>query len=959
VNLIAPDGSAVNADAADLDGLLSDGYKLASQAQVRGQREAEEYGDTGSQVAAGLEGVAQGATLGAYGAVGSLLSPEYDRERRLRAQHNPVTSMAGEVVGAVAPALLSGGAGAGGAIARALPSAMEANLGAKLATALGEKAATWTASRAAGLAGRAVGYGIEGAADQAIRTVLDDAANGDVDVTAERMLDAAWTGFATGAALELGTAAVGAGAQAAIGGARKLARRARPPEIQEAAREAVVPARSTRPRADIDTDLGAAEQRLAEADALGDPVAVEQAESIANRLRMERDNAIVKENGLASDADLELALRVETPDEARSGWEALKANFTKVKTARELAQRFDDEADGLTRSVTERLDDLQRFKQNELDKYLNRSNKPKAIKAALEEEGTAWSPEQANRILAENEQTLQAIDELRKDYALGDEVARRKLGPLKSAREAIEGVQKHLTNLKGTGPISPDSRILRGSLDDIAAVFWAEDNLKSYLGQLAKKKGESMTQAEATLQRIYMRKRAALQDPKLYGTKLAEMQTVTNAIESKAIPAGRIFHNQFGRGKGLLGEHAGEHGFDELQEMDPSKVRALIKGLGDADSYKDEVDFVRGLTRNIDLADAKAKYYPVPDAVRAQIGEARQTVNAIVEDVRKAKILKAQRDEAGRLAREHEGLDKIMMGMDALGAFLPGVHIAGRLADGARSVFSLFTRGGNQPPKSMLGGLADDAAKTQASVIRSADDTVRAIFTPERKALGKATAVLGANAVQRAMRRAITLQDPNSPESQAFAASLQQVTQDDPALAQALATKVRERSSFLASKIPPQLDPSDPLRATPGQRDGATARKSHRYVIAALDPKAALERLSQGTGSAEDIETLRALTPRLYQVYVRRVQERMRKQKRPPTFRERQRLAYVTGMPMSASDEPATVAWYQGLKAFPVEPPSQNPNLAPAQPSAQPRPTPNSRDERTYATRTDRVLAGE
>jgi hypothetical protein len=85
---------------------------------VHQQLEAEEYGDVGSQIGAGLEGVAQGATLGGYGAVAGAISDDYDAERRLRQQYNPSTALAGEVVGAVAPALLSGGTGALGTAAR-------------------------------------------------------------------------------------------------------------------------------------------------------------------------------------------------------------------------------------------------------------------------------------------------------------------------------------------------------------------------------------------------------------------------------------------------------------------------------------------------------------------------------------------------------------------------------------------------------------------------------------------------------------------------------------------------------------------------------------------------------------------------------------------------------------------------------------------------------------------------
>lgn len=925
VYVVSRAGELGTIDQSELPTIGQQGFSLASQDDVAKQLEAEEYGDLGSQVGAGLEGVAQGATLGGYGAIASAIDDEYGEDLRKRAEYNPKTALAGELVGAVAPALLSGGTGAVGTAARFIPSAVEANLGMKLAGALGSKAAAWGAGRAGQLGARVAATALEGAVDNATRSTLDDAANGDVDITAERMLDAAWDGALVGGAFELGLAGLGAAGR----GARKLVSKVGKADVPEGAlaaqadelEAAVAPASQSRPRADIDADLQVAEQRLAEADVIGDPITTSEAEEAVTRLQAERDNAIVADNGLASDNDLELQLQVDTPEQAAGGWEALKAKFSKVKNAKDLAQQFDDRADDLTKSITGRLDDLQRLKQNELDRYLNRSNKPKAIKAALEQEGTQWSPEQANRVLQENEQALNLIETIRKDYQLGDEVARRKLAPLKAAQEAIQGVKKHLTNLKAQGPVSPESRILRGSLEDIGAVFWAEDSLKSYLGQLAKKKGEVLTEAEANLQKIYMRKRAALQDPKLYGSKLAEMQTVTNAIESKAIPAGRVFHSQFGRSKGLLGEHAGEHGFDELLELDPGKIKGLLKNLDEADSYKDELDFIKGLNRNIDLAEAKAKYYPVPEGVQGKIAEARKTVNAIVEDLKSAKILKKQRDEAARLAREHEGIDKVWMALDAMAAFVPGVSLAGRFIGSAGSAVKLAAgigpRAAEAAPKGRLGQLADGAIQTQEGVQKAADSTFKNFVGGLGKKPLREAGVMSANAIKRAIDQAQALQDPESRESQELGLNTAEIGNTDPGLAQALQGKVLARATFIASKIPPPIDPDDPLGRAAVPVDPITQRKIGRYVEAAMDPAKALQRLARGTGSPEDIETLKALYPRLYQDYTKRVVRKVQESNKPLTVAAKNRLAFTLGVPVDRSQTPAYLSFYQSVPPLP------------------------------------------
>src|SRR6185503_371479 len=134
VYVVSPLGNLGTVDEAELPA-LGDGYQLATPAQ--------------------------GATLGAYGAVAGLVDDGYDRERRLREEYNPVTSTVGQVVGAVAPALLSGGAGAAGTAARLLPAGLEASLGAKMAASLGSKAAAWGAGKAGQLAVRAAATGLE------------------------------------------------------------------------------------------------------------------------------------------------------------------------------------------------------------------------------------------------------------------------------------------------------------------------------------------------------------------------------------------------------------------------------------------------------------------------------------------------------------------------------------------------------------------------------------------------------------------------------------------------------------------------------------------------------------------------------------------------------------------------------------------------------------------------------
>lgn len=773
IYVVSPIGEVGTVDEAELP-TLGEGYKLADHGVVARAMQAEEYGDVGSQVGAGLEGVAQGATLGLYGAATSALAgDEYDRERRLREEYNPGTALVGNVAGAVLPAVLSGGSSSGasaGSIARTaarfMPSALEASLGAKMATALGGKAASWGASRLGQAGVRALATGIEGAADQAIRTVLDDAANGDVDVTAERMLDGAWTGFATGAALDLGLAGMGAVAR----GGRKVA------------------------------------------------------ESIGAGLPASLDDA--------------------------AGEAAYKAAVgrTDVRSQR-LAQRQGGSA--------------------EVGKTLLRR------------------------------QLVQAGDTV-------DEIAER----LPAAREAA-GAE------------------LGALLDEVGGGTVARSEIADRVDDVLKRYGKPGQQDVAAALRAKLE--ASGIDAVLRGegdVGLRELHDLRRSIDARP---------------DLKWGSAGPGGVDLTTEGMRDVRRAIEAGFEEA-------------------SDRVAKASGVEDfAARLKQAKRDYAHLALAADQAEEGVMR-------RAANNRLGLNDVLAGVGGAAAMGPAGALGAVASKFARDRFEstaaslLYGLGKrSERPATLLGRLADDAARTQQAITSSADDTVKSIFSPEGRQRLVSAATLGANQVERAMSRAMALQDPNSPESQSFAASVRSIAADDPALAQALAAKVQARAQFLASKAPPPLDPSDPLQRTPGQMDGATARKNQRYVIAALDPKAAMQRLGAGQGTAEDLETLRALTPRLYEQFVKRVSEQVKKSKRPPTFRERQRLAYVTGQPMAGSDTPQSLQWYQSPAMMQLQepPPSQNPNLAPAQPPRAPSPPARNGNTERYATRTDRVMSGE
>lgn len=179
-------GEAGTAPAEKAAELFAQGWRFRSETEDRQVALEAEYGDR--PLAAGAAGLARGATLGlsdaALAATGAV-APETLRNLE---DLNPEASIGGEVVGNVAPLLLSGGA------------ATPAALAARGAAVVGERAAAAAGGRAL------VRLGVEGAVEgglQGLGRAVTDAAQERAPLTAQKALantaEGALFGFGAGA----------------------------------------------------------------------------------------------------------------------------------------------------------------------------------------------------------------------------------------------------------------------------------------------------------------------------------------------------------------------------------------------------------------------------------------------------------------------------------------------------------------------------------------------------------------------------------------------------------------------------------------------------------------------------------------------------------------------------------------------------------------------------------------
>lgn len=200
INLVRPDGSVASVDEASAPALRRIGYRDEQHeegVERAAEAQTEAYYDTpGQKAIAFTEGAAEGVTLGI---AELLLDDESSRERE---KYLPGWKTGGEIFGAVAPVLVSGGSSAGASAARLTPTA--------LASRAGERVASRVAKGAVGKA--AVSAGVEGgisAAGLTAAKVLTDQSPDSIESFVSDVGLGTLFGVGAGAALGGGIGAIG------------------------------------------------------------------------------------------------------------------------------------------------------------------------------------------------------------------------------------------------------------------------------------------------------------------------------------------------------------------------------------------------------------------------------------------------------------------------------------------------------------------------------------------------------------------------------------------------------------------------------------------------------------------------------------------------------------------------------------------------------------------------------
>jgi hypothetical protein len=706
--------------------------------------------------------------------------------------------------------------------------------------------------------------------------VLDDAANGDVDVTAERMLDGAWDGLRLGAGFELGLAGLGAAGRAAGRGASKLG----------GALGDMLPTRAGKVAGDVADAVPTASVLDV------DPVA---AQELAGPLRS--SELASPERGLTSDL---------------------------IAKARAAEGAFEGGQQGAVRTIRKDMDGL--LKDLDEVNTLSGIGAKRKASAVFDGHGRGIDPAEFNALIDSSAASIDDIIGKQGEIALASGGG---LSVLKRTKDILESGKKKIGEHLAAG--------------DVGSAYMVADDVKRMIGKAG---GTKNGTAKLKLRDVYEDWRGFMENEDLFG-ELAQTQKKVNPAWSEHI---RRENDSSVGGFFQRSGDAAEDPFEVLRRTNDRSIGGLLNELGKAESEGTEEALRRYLRSASIDAETRAAAWGTPE-LQASAKRIKEATAKIEDSLNAVALLKRDANGWAELKKSTDGIPFAGAAMHAASSLAQKVGAVGE----SRVMGMLAPRAAEQPI-GLMGKLTDGAVKAQQSVTSHADSAVKRIFEAAKGKPVREAVALGAQQVERALTQASALHNPASRESQELDRRTAEIAAVDPGLAQSLRDKVMTRAAFIQSKTTPATDPSDPLGMSPGMVDAATWRKNNRYVVAAMDPQAALKRVAAGDGTPEDLETLQALSPRLYQSFVQRALERVQRAKQPPTIRQRQKLGYMLGMPLDRASQPDFVAFYQGITP-PADPePSNNPNLAPATPKAK-QSTTDSRDN-VYASRTDQIMDG-
>ena len=872
---IRPDGILVSIPRADEDLAEAAGYRPADTPDFEDYRNRQLYGN--SEIRAGLEGAARGATFGLSDQLLTYYGAEPEGLRG-REEQNPVASTVGELTGIGVPLLLSGGSSAAatgaravGALPLAAQSAGRAVEGAVASRLAGAAVKEGLAGAIARTVPKVAGSAVEGAFYGAGSAISEDAL-GKHELTAEHLLASAGLGALIGGAASGAISLAGEGTTAS----RKALARLFERETGVKVKHGEIPWDSP------------------ELDKVG---------TIDPRTGLE----IVDEPGALRKAYSEVSSAVSGADQQR-----ILQFMQKSNTGRQYRRLATDQSEDLELNISQMVKSVDKIEGSfrTLSDLATGADKAKRFGKLVANVDDALV---ANTSRGTVDGVKAKIDNM---LAAGD----KEFGFINKLKHAEKTTENALKNLS-LAPTSGDR-------------FIVVDTLKRDLGKLrdsmnATRNAPSHDQATAdAFIGLYDDLKKHLEDPSIYGKYAAEAQTSINQKWEQLLSRNSYRNDFFTPWE--------TKNFEVQWRANPKRFNEFVKGLRQTKTDA-EYEWITGqIKRKIELADEIAKHYELDPAAKAALNDLKQHAKNFQNNLEFAEhrsILQNQLAELERVPSPFGGAAAGGLGGYVIGG--PGGAAIGaglgfardKLANPGKAIRQLAALERMQERYRARLGANMDAFTERAKGVAAKASKAKVLVVPASVNILQSTSYAGKPDKEPATRQAAyerrlgelssLMVNPNV-LTERIARSTDQWATSAPKTAAALNQKMLTALQFLYERAPkpPTIQGPFAYKYAPSE---AQLAKWARYVAAVEDPGSVIEDMNAGRVSREGVETLRVVYPEIYGQIVNDLTMRITELKHLP-FAQRQQLSVLFGVPIEATTDPATLAAIQAS----YQPPEPN-----------------------------------
>lgn len=527
---------------------------------------------------------------------------------------------------------------------------------------------------------------------------------------------------------------------------------------------------------------------------------------------------------------------------------------------RSAGKGIDETYSKATRAIRADFDELLRA-QNVIDERGGIAAK-RAASSAYNVEGAKVGMQEFAPMIGQTRQNLQGLVD---EYGEAALQSRGGLTTVKHVQSILKSAEKRIA-----------AKLEAGEIGD---AFMVGDDAKRALGQAQNTKNPLV---ESAMQSEYGRWQSFLEDESIWG-ELAARQKAANPAWTERIRRGN--DQRMGSFFVRSGE-AADNPFEQLTQANDSTIAGFIRKLGDDGNDGAEEALRRYMRASALDAQARANAWGT-DALREQAAKVR-TMALRIEDTLDAVAA------ARRGAQKWKNVEEAVKGIPFAEA---GVGVIG---SAARKVAAIG--GEDAIEKVARATVATRKAAVQAQERIEAASNLRRLLAKNNVAAKAATRQA---LTLRAVEKRVAALDDESDDERNMQRAMQAIGTEHPELADAVWRQNEMRKSFLREKLGPQ--PVDAV-GRPRDRTKTELQEFKKYVEPADDPLSAIERMSEGVATREDIDTIKALYPAMYDDFVAKAMDRVDDS---TPLKKRIRISQAIGMPTDDALTPNYIAAMQ------------------------------------------------